>query len=93
MNRILAQKEMSFSEHLIKKAHEFKQNFMLNPIRIKKINPEKSPNVFCPNCGARMLPRPYSYHYIIPVDKCFSCYKIWFDSDELEILQILIEKR
>jgi Zn-finger nucleic acid-binding protein len=27
------------------------------------------------------------------VDKCLSCYKIWFDEEELEILQILIERR
>jgi Zn-finger nucleic acid-binding protein len=40
-----------------------------------------------------MQARPYSYQYFIPVDKCFSCQKIWFDADELEILQILIEKR
>jgi Zn-finger nucleic acid-binding protein len=26
------------------------------------------------------------------VDKCLSCSRIWFDSDELEILQILIEE-
>lgn len=93
MDRIVARKEVAFSEHLIKKAQEFKQNFMFNPIRIKKIDPKKSPNIFCPNCGTKMLPRPYNYQYVIPVDKCLSCHKIWFDSDELEILQLLIEKR
>jgi hypothetical protein len=40
-----------------------------------------------------MLPRPYTYQYIIPVDKCLSCDKIWFDTDELEIIQILTEKK
>ena len=40
-----------------------------------------------------MLPHPYNYQYILPVDKCFTCEKIWFDTDELEILQILIESR
>jgi Zn-finger nucleic acid-binding protein len=29
----------------------------------------------------------------VPVDKCLSCGKIWFDADELEVLQILIEER
>jgi Zn-finger nucleic acid-binding protein len=47
----------------------------------------------CPACGYRMVPRPYSYQYFVPVDKCLSCSKIWFDADELEILQILIEDR
>jgi len=93
MERIIARREVAFSEHLEKKAKEFKERFMLNPIRTRKINPEKSPNTFCPNCGAKMLPRPYTYQYVIPVDKCFCCYQIWFDADELEILQILTEKR
>jgi Zn-dependent protease with chaperone function/Zn-finger nucleic acid-binding protein len=93
MNRVIARKEVGFSEQLIQKAQEFKENFLLNPFQRKKINLEKSPKIFCPNCGYRMVTRPYNYQYIIPVDKCFSCNKIWFDSDELEILQILIEKR
>ena len=48
--------------------------------------------ITCPGCGYRMLARPYNYQYFIPVDKCLSCSKIWFDADELELLQILIEK-
>jgi len=93
MNRVIARKEVGFSEQLIKKAQEFKEKFLLNPFQRKKIGLEKSPKIFCPNCGYRMVPRPYNYQYIVPVDKCFSCNKIWFDPDELEILQILIEKR
>ncbi|MEA2005432.1 MAG: hypothetical protein U9O50_04135 [Acidobacteriota bacterium] len=45
------------------------------------------------NCGAKMLPRPYTYYYVIPVNKCLSCQKIWFDTDEMEILQFLIEEK
>ena len=66
---------------------------MLNPILTKKIDVDKIQKIFCPDCGSRMLPRPYSYHYVVPVDKCLSCNKTWFDADELEILQILIEQR
>jgi Zn-finger nucleic acid-binding protein len=39
-----------------------------------------------------MTPRPYNYQYILPVDKCLSCGRIWFDADELEMLQALVEK-
>jgi len=92
MERILTRKEVAFSEQLKEKAKAFKDNFMLNPVRMKKIRSGKHPAVFCPNCGCKMLPRPYTYQYIIPVDKCFCCYKIWFDADELEILQVLTEK-
>lgn len=93
MDRILTRKEVAFSEQLTKKAAEFKEKFLLNPIGTTKINPQAAGSIFCPNCGSRMLPRPYNYQYFIPVDKCLSCYKIWFDADELEILQLLIEKK
>ncbi|MBW1711400.1 MAG: zf-TFIIB domain-containing protein, partial [Deltaproteobacteria bacterium] len=59
---------------------------------IRKISREKTPDIYCPICGLKMQPRPFTYQYIIPVDKCFLCHKTWFDTDELEILQILIEK-
>jgi heat shock protein HtpX len=91
--RIITRKEIKFSDHLIQKAKEFKDNFMQSPFQIKKIAFDKAEKISCPNCGSRMVPRPYSLHYVIPVDKCMSCYKVWFDADELEILQILIEER
>jgi Zn-finger nucleic acid-binding protein len=58
-----------------------------------KIDMKNSAHIYCPNCGHKMLPRPFNYHYVVPVDKCLSCQKIWFDRDELEVLQILIEER
>jgi heat shock protein HtpX len=95
IERILTRKEVTFSEDLLKKARQFKQRFLFNPIKTQKISSKakESSSLFCPSCGYRMVPRPYNYQYFVPVDKCLSCYKIWFDADELEILQILIEKR
>jgi len=90
--RILSRREVTFSESLIKKARDFKEQFLDNPFYIQKIREQKSKKISCPHCGSRMLARPFSYQYVIPVDKCFYCYKIWFDADELEILQILTEK-
>jgi Zn-finger nucleic acid-binding protein len=66
---------------------------MSNPFRTRKLTMGQPPAAVCPGCGTRMLPRPYNYQYIVPVDKCLACYKTWFDADELEILQILIEDR
>jgi len=91
--RIITRKELKFSEYLTQKAREFKDSFMQRPFQIKKIALAKAEKISCPNCGSRMVPRPYSLHYVIPVDKCMSCHKVWFDADELEILQILIEER
>jgi len=91
MERIIARKEVAFSDHLKAKAKDFEENFLFDPVLRKKIHADKSPKIPCPNCGAKMRPRPYNYQYVIPVDKCLHCHKIWFDADELEILQILIE--
>ncbi len=93
VDRIVARKEIDFSEKLVQKARTFRDDYMLNPTQTKKINPDVSPKIFCPNCGSLMLLRAYNYYYVIPVDKCLSCHKIWFDFDEMEILQILIEHR
>jgi Zn-dependent protease with chaperone function/Zn-finger nucleic acid-binding protein len=92
MERVIARKEVAFSDHLKAKAKDFEENFLFDPVLRKKIHSDKSPKIACPCCGEKMRPRPYNYQYVIPVDKCLRCHKIWFDADELEILQILIER-
>lgn len=92
IDRVIARKEVAFSEQLKKKAKDFEEHFLWDPVLRKKIHADKSSKVVCPNCGYKMMPRPYNYQYVIPVDKCLACHMIWFDADELEILQILIER-
>jgi len=40
-----------------------------------------------------MMRRHYSYEYAVEVDHCVPCDLIWFEKDELEALQILVERR
>jgi Zn-finger nucleic acid-binding protein len=40
-----------------------------------------------------MMRRHYSYEYAVEVDKCFICDLIWFEKDELEVLQVLVERQ
>ena len=94
MDRIIARKEVAFSEALVRKAEEFRVRFLSQPVRTKKISETPPPKpLSCPGCGYPLTARPYNYAYFIPVDKCLSCHKIWFDADELEILQVLVENR
>ena len=93
VDRIVARREFDFSEALRQKAREFRERVLLNPLKRQKAQAALGSDVPCPSCGYRMVPRPYNYQYFVPVDKCLSCSKIWFDADELEILQILIEER
>lgn len=93
VDRILLRKEFNFSEGLLARARDFREKFLTNPVKKQRAKDKEFPALACPNCGYRMMLRPYNYQYFIPVDKCLSCYKIWFDADELEILQILVEKK
>jgi len=94
VDRILARKEFGFSEQLVRKALDFKRTALRNPLVAGRKAGHKPPgNLLCPRCGARMMSHPYNYQFFIPVDKCLSCSRIWFDADELEMLQVLVEKR
>ncbi|OGD13864.1 MAG: hypothetical protein A2V76_04655 [Candidatus Aminicenantes bacterium RBG_16_63_14] len=93
VDRIVARREVAFSEPLVEKARRFRERTVLNPLKRQKIEAALGADIPCPGCGYRMVARPYNYQYFVPVDKCLSCSKIWFDGDELEILQILIEDR
>jgi heat shock protein HtpX len=93
VDRIVARREVAFSEPLREKARRFRDRVVRNPLKRQKVETALAPGVPCPACGYRMVARPYNYQYFVPVDKCLSCSKIWFDADELEILQILIEDR
>jgi Zn-finger nucleic acid-binding protein len=45
----------------------------------------------CPKCGKDMSHKFYSYAYHVEIDECAKCRVTWFDADELETLQRLIE--
>jgi heat shock protein HtpX len=89
VERILARRDVSFSKPLLKKAEEASRAFMLNPA--KPGGAFESAPMKCPSCGGRMAQRPYNYQYFLPIDECGGCGSIWFDADELEILQVWVE--
>ncbi len=47
----------------------------------------------CPRCGRSMFRSFYSYAFLIELDKCSMCRVTWFDADELDMLQCLIENK
>jgi heat shock protein HtpX len=51
------------------------------------------PLLSCPKCGNPMSRGFYSQAHLIEVDRCSFCGITWFDQDELEMLQCLIENR
>ncbi len=92
MDRVIARREVAFSEDLRRKAREFRERMALNPLKKIKRSPGGGAGPSCPACGSPMATRPYNYQYFVLVDRCFACGRTWFDGDELEILQALIER-
>jgi len=92
VGRVLQRAEVRFSPVLREKARMFREMFLRNPLKIQKMADRSADHPLCPSCGYTMVSRPYNYQYFVPVEKCLSCNKIWFDADEMEILQILVEE-
>jgi Zn-finger nucleic acid-binding protein len=46
----------------------------------------------CPFCDGPLRRAPWSLAYPLPTDFCAACDLHWFDRDEIEILQILVER-
>lgn len=63
-------------------------------IRQKRLKERKNEKTSpCSKCGNVMFRTFYSGAYLIEIDRCNVCGLTWFDSDELEMLQCLIENR
>jgi heat shock protein HtpX len=68
---------------------------LLRPLAQKRREGGKDfiPLLSCPKCGNPMSRGVYSQAHLIEVDRCSFCGITWFDQDELEMLQCLIENR
>jgi Zn-finger nucleic acid-binding protein len=51
------------------------------------------PHLPCPKCKNPMLRGFYSTAHLIEIDRCSYCGITWFEQDELEMLQCMIENR
>jgi Zn-finger nucleic acid-binding protein len=47
----------------------------------------------CPKCGRGMHRSEYSGVYPVVVDKCLMCSLVWFEKDELETFQYMLETK
>jgi len=84
------------SERIISLAKSVVRQNQLRQLRYLKTggNTEVAvPLLACPKCGSPMMRGFYSQAHLIEVDRCSFCGITWFDQDELEMLQCLIENR
>jgi heat shock protein HtpX len=61
--------------------------------RLDEIGRTAIPLLSCPKCKNPMYRGFYSLAHLIEIDRCSFCGLTWFDQDELQMLQCLIENR
>jgi heat shock protein HtpX len=61
--------------------------------KLKKMKDPLYPLIPCPGCKSPMMRTFYSLAYLIEIDRCTYCNLTWFDRDELEMLQCVIENK
>ncbi len=91
VQKILIREDYDFSQRIKELAEKVKKESELFSRRIDL----KGANLHvCPVCRhrkAKMVRMFYSGQYKVEIDKCIFCGYVWFDNDELEILQCLVE--
>ena len=88
--RIFVREEKKFSERVGRIASLISEEAKIKHPRFSLVL--DSLNVRrCPRCGKPMTHKFYSYAYHVEIDECTECKLVWFDDDELETLQCLIE--
>jgi hypothetical protein len=93
MGRILFRKDMFFAEGIVKRAEliiKQRESFVNGGQRYKLENPWV---LTCPKCQSKMRRQFFVYSYPVEIDRCISCDGIWFDKEELEILQYIYQKK
>jgi len=94
IQRIIIREEVGFSDKVKRIAQGIQKEEKTGAF--KTINRDPKTLLTCPQCqhvNARMMRMFYTEAYHVEIDKCFACGLIWFDPDELEVLQHLIEDR
>ncbi len=90
LNKILIREDKRFSQETSALAEEILKE---RKERFKKIQEIKTPWVInCPGCARKMKRRLFSHQAPVEIDDCGWCGRLWFDSEELEIIQAIYDK-
>lgn len=92
--RVVARREMGFTARQQALADQIEQGG--NSLRRAAVSGryrQKATLRVCPRCGRSMINRHYSYDVALDVDYCGVCDAYWFDTDQLEALQVMAERR
>jgi len=93
ISRILIRRDMTFPEEVVRLAEaatKQKDLFQKGRTRYKLENPFI---LTCPRCRNKMRRQFFVYSYPVEIDRCVSCNGLWFDKQELEVLQYIYEHK
>ncbi len=93
ISRILIRRDMTFSEEVVRLAEaatKQKDLFQKGRTRYQLENPFI---LTCPKCHSKMRRQFFVYSYPVEIDRCVSCSGLWFDKQELEVLQYIYEHK
>lgn len=93
ISRILIRRDMTFPEDVVRLAEaatKQKDLFQKGRTRAKLENPFV---LTCPACANKMRRQFFVYSYPVEIDRCIRCGGLWFDRQELEVLQYIYEHK
>jgi heat shock protein HtpX len=92
--RIIARKDVKYSERIFALSNMTLSENQLSMLSRNKAKGAANMNLLCcPKCRSKMNRTFYSMAYLVEIDRCSYCGMSWFEKDELEILQCMIDNR
>ena len=91
INRILVRRDVRFSEDTERLAQTIINS--RDKFRLKEFDAKSAWAIECPKCKNPMRRQFFVHSYPVEIDRCINCSGIWFDNQELEILQYLYEHK
>ncbi|HMK93183.1 MAG TPA: zinc metalloprotease HtpX, partial [Thermoleophilia bacterium] len=93
VRRILTRRQMRFNDAQVRLADFIvSQGDRLRRDFARRRREHTESLIRCPRCERVMVRRHYSYEHAVEIDYCGICDLYWFDRDELEALQVIVER-
>jgi Zn-finger nucleic acid-binding protein len=90
IKKVLVRESKEFDPDIIRQAELAKKEWGEAYERIKRIEVPFAIN--CPHCRGKMRRRLFSSAAPVEVDACEWCGSVWFDQNELEVVQVIYDQ-
>lgn len=91
ISRILVRQDYAASDEIARQAKIIAET--RDDIRLKTYDAKPVWARSCPKCNQQMHRQFFVYSYPVEIDRCIMCAGVWFDKNELELLQYIFEHK